>query len=815
KVCLTFIFSCFFIRFAHAQIRTYDTTFDGWNAIVTEDLSLKGMDSAAGIIFFPGIDQQDKNINDLKVNGPHYLIENGMWDGSVTLGNGVHHPFIISLQPSAPGYPATVVKPKIDEILARYRIRRNSLFFTGLSMGAWQANEFITYEATPGDHTYGRMVRAMVNLEGVEPSDYTGIYSSLEYPGKMGDWARACGGRELWVEGSQDWRDMLAGAQNMNSAVAGSATYFQVTYGGGAHCCWNTEYEPGVTWTKASNKNIAQLVGTSVPMNVWQWLLRQGDTSMPGGAPAPPPPPAAPNVSAGADPTITLPVTTTTLSGTASGANGARITAVLWKQTQGPAAAKIVSPSNLSTPVNGLATAGTYVFQLTVTDQNGKQAASTADVVVQPAPAVNNSNTGKTPPTVSAGANQTVTLPTSTATLKGSAVGHNGAVVNSYYWMFVSGPAYVKFSNEWALSTTVSELVAGTYVFELSASDNKGETSTSTVTVTVEKGTAGSPAVSKPSSPAPPGNETSNSKTPPTVNAGKGQKITLPASSTTLAGTATGANGAKIVTISWAQVGGPEKAKIATPADLKTEVTGMTEPGDYIFQLIAIDNDGKSANGSMTVTVEPAAEKVAPTVSAGPNLTVTLPASTATLKGSASGHNGAVVNSYYWMFISGPAWVKFSDEWAATTTVSSLEAGTYVFELSASDNRGETSTSAMTLVVKPRTSGASGGATAETSDVAAVTDPAVLDSIDRFGGLVIYPNPVNDLLNLQLANTLTGKLLVRVFDANGKLVQMSMLEKEGTSVESAVDVSKLARGVYILQLVTQSGGTVSRSFVKL
>lgn len=932
KLCLTLIISCFFTHFAHAQIRTYDTTFDGWNAIVTEDLSLTGRDSAAGIIFFPGIGQQTTNINDLKVNGPHYLIENGMWDGSVPLGNGVHHPFIISLQPPASGYPAMVVKPKIDEILARYRIKRNSLYFTALSMGAWQANEFVTYEATPGDHTYGKMVKAMVNLEGVEPADYTGIYSSLPYPNKMGDWAKACGGRELWVEGSQDYRDMLAGAQNMNAAVPGSATYFQVTYGGGAHCCWNTEYEPSVTWTKASNPNISQLVGTAVPMNVWQWLLRQGDTSMPSGAPAPPalpaptanagtaqtitlptntvnlagngkgnnganistmswsqtsgpnnasikpgklvpavvnamdlgatvsgmvagnytfqltvkdnkgmvstalvtvtvnpapapppstktatppppPPPAsAPNVSAGSDPTITLPVTTTTLNGTAAGSNGAKITAVVWQQTTGPVTARIASPSSLSTAITGLTKTGTYVFRLTVTDKNGKQAASVTDVVVLPA-----GTAAKAPPTVSAGANQSITLPTNSATLTGKATGNGGAVVNSYFWVLVSGPSEVKFSNEWALSTTVGGLVAGTYVFELSASDNHDQTSTSVLTVTVNPEGAGKPAVSKPSTPsAPPTSESGGgARTLPTVSAGKGQKITLPTNSTTLEGTAAGTNGAKIVTISWAQVAGPVRTKIASPANLSTKVTGMTEAGNYIFQLIVIDNNGKSSNGSVTVTVELEVAKAPPTVSAGPNLTIILPTNSATLKGSATGHNGAVVNSYFWVFVSGPSWVKFGTEWEPTTTVSGLVAGTYVFELSASDNNDETSTSTMTLVVKPKTSGAASDPTAETGNAAAVTDPAVLDSIDRTGGLLIYPNPVNDLVNLRLANKITGKMLIKIFDANGRLVQASMLEKDGTSIESAIDVSKLNKGIYVLELLTESGGITTRKFIKL
>src|SRR5579863_6275397 len=95
------------------QIVTYDTTFGGWNAVVTMDKALTGTDSAAGIVFFPGLGEESTDSSKIVVNGPHYLIRNGIWDGSVTLGNGVHHPFIISLQPPASGYPASSVYPKI------------------------------------------------------------------------------------------------------------------------------------------------------------------------------------------------------------------------------------------------------------------------------------------------------------------------------------------------------------------------------------------------------------------------------------------------------------------------------------------------------------------------------------------------------------------------------------------------------------------------------------------------------------------------------------------------------------------------------
>lgn len=558
---------------------TYDTTIGGWNAVVTEDVSLQGNDSAAGIVFFPGIGQMTTNVSDLSVNGPHYLINNGLWDGSVTLGNGVHHPFIISLQPPASGYPAATVLPKIQAILARYRIKRNSFYLTGLSCGGWQANEFVAYEPTPGNNSAGMMVKAIVNLEGVIPSDSMPIYPSESYPRKMGHWAKVCGGRELWVEGSQDWRGMLEGAQNMCDSVPNSATYFMVTYGGGAHCCWNTEYEPSVTWTMASNSNISEVAGTQVPMNVWQWMLRQGDTSMPASETVAIVPPT---VSAGKGQTITMPASSVTLGGTAKGNGGATIVAVNWKQGAGPVKATIGSANSLNATVTGMA-------------------------------------------------------------------------------------------------------VAGSYIFTLYATDNKGNTSNGSMTVTV------GPAVM------------------PTVSAGKGQEINLPTSSVTLAGTAKGNSGATIVSVSWKQSGGPVAATIGSVNSLNATISGMKVTGSYIFTLYAADNKGNKSNGSMTVTVNPVVK--------------------------------------------------------TTTTGPGANAGQAIFM----------------------------------TDSTANGDSAMMG---QGAGIRIYPNPVRDLLNIHLNNSATGKISVAVFDMKGARVRSIEFDKESQTLDFSVDVSRLAAGgVYVIEII--------------
>jgi hypothetical protein len=812
KLCLSLFFSLFFTSVVNAQkMVTYDTTFAGWNAIVTEDVSLAGKDSAAGIVFFPGIDQQTRNINDLKVNGPHYLISNGMWDGSVTLGNGVHHPFIISLQPPAPFFPATSVKPAIDAILARYRIKRNSFYFTGLSQGAWQANLFVTYEPTAGDNTYGRMVKAIVNLEGVIPSDDAGIYASESYPRKMGHWAKVCGGRELWVEGSQDYRNLQAGAQNMLDSVPNSASYFEVNYGGGAHCCWNTEYEPSVTWT-AANKNIIKTVGKAQNMNVWQWLLRQGDTSMPGAVTAAVPPTA----NAGSDPVIVLPVSTATLNGTAKGNGGATIKATNWKQIEGPATAKISSVSGLTTVVAGLTVPGNYTFRLTVTDNNGVSAGSDVAVVVSAAPAVKPTPPKPPAPTppkppvstppavvalpiVSAGKGQAIVLPRSSVELVGTAAGVSGATIKALRWTQHGGPVTATIASPSSLSTAITGMMEpGNYIFVLTATDNNGKSADGSMTVFVT------------------GTAITSASLAPTVSAGKGQAIELPVSATTLDGTATGKDGATIKTTIWKQVYGP-KATIASPSSLKTAVTGMEEAGDYIFQLIVTDSRGNSANTSMTVWVLADAKPEPPTVNAGADQTITLPVKSVVLNGKATGNDGATISGVFWEQWSGPSFLKFSNEWDLSTTLTGMVAGTYTLKLLVSDSRNETSVGSVTLTVKPAKGGASvtpgaipGGTTEitaeDTADNALSGMPAA--------GFRIYPNPVQGLLNLRLAGSSSGKVQVNIYSESGVRVQTIALEKDQWSLESSIDVSRLARGIYVIQIVNSANGSVTEKFIK-
>ena len=375
-----------------------------------------------------------------------------------------------------------------------------------------------------------------------------------------------------------------------------------------------------------------------------------------------------PNVDAGPAQTLTLPASSLTLKGQASGNNGAIIVSTTWTEVSGPNNASLAAASSPSTAVTGLIK-GAYVFKLTAKDDRGLSNSATTTVTVNAAANI--------PPTVSAGADQTIILPVSSLTLSGTASGNNGASISSTGWNQTSGPNTANITSASKLTSTVTGLIAGQYSFELTATDNNGLSSVATVTVTVTA-----------------------ANLPPAVNAGTAQSVNYPVSSVNLTGTATAVSGAKISSTVWAQTSGPNTATISAPANLSTAVTGLTE-GLYVFKLTATDNRGLSNSATVTITVN-AAPRIAPDVNAGSDQTITLPDNEVMLKGTASGKNGAKITGTSWTQTSGPGSASIAAVSSLSTRVSGLIVGEYTFQLSATDNDGLSNTSSLKVTVNPQ-----------------------------------------------------------------------------------------------------------------
>ncbi|HSC39032.1 MAG TPA: T9SS type A sorting domain-containing protein, partial [Chitinophagaceae bacterium] len=90
-----------------------------------------------------------------------------------------------------------------------------------------------------------------------------------------------------------------------------------------------------------------------------------------------------------------------------------------------------------------------------------------------------------------------------------------------------------------------------------------------------------------------------------------------------------------------------------------------------------------------------------PVANAGTSTTLTLPNNSTTLNGTASSDPDGSIASYAWTKYSGPAGGTISSPAAATTQVTGLTAGVYVFKLQVTDNSGATATDTVSVTVNP------------------------------------------------------------------------------------------------------------------
>jgi hypothetical protein len=90
---------------------------------------------------------------------------------------------------------------------------------------------------------------------------------------------------------------------------------------------------------------------------------------------------------------------------------------------------------------------------------------------------------------------------------------------------------------------------------------------------------------------------------------------------------------------------------------------------------------------------------ILPVAGAGADQTLTLPANSLTLAGTASDSDG-IIAAYNWTKVSGPA-ATLAGANSASLAVSALTAGTYVFRLTVTDNTGDAAFDEVTITVKP------------------------------------------------------------------------------------------------------------------
>ena len=106
------------------------------------------------------------------------------------------------------------------------------------------------------------------------------------------------------------------------------------------------------------------------------------------------------------------------------------------------------------------------------------------------------------------------------------------------------------------------------------------------------------------------------------------------------------------LTYQWTILSGPAGGLLTSPSTAKRESDNLGA-GIYLVGLTVTDINNNMSTDTVKITVNGAPPPPPPVANAGPNQSITLPANTVTLNGSASKGAHPIV-SYQWTVLSGP-----------------------------------------------------------------------------------------------------------------------------------------------------------------
>jgi gliding motility-associated-like protein len=356
-----------------------------------------------------------------------------------------------------------------------------------------------------------------------------------------------------------------------------------------------------------------------------------------------------PIANAGPDRIIILPSTTINING--SGSDDGSINNYLWTKTGGPTVTLINSSKPVLTASDLVE--GTYTFSLEVTDDQG--VTSSDDMIVQVLSADVNQS-----PNVNAGTDVSLILPKNNTTLRGAA--SDGGSIVSYEWRQITGGASTMNDIDQP-NLLLTNLTQGQYTFRLTATDNEGAIGSDDVTLTVLP---------------------NGTNLAPIANAGPDLSIKLPANSISINGIGNDIDGV-ISSYKWIKLNGPG-ATLGTTTLASLSISNLVE-GKYTLRLTVTDNGGLSSSADIDLVVLPANFNQNPIANAGANVFVTLPVNTAILNGSGTDPDGTIA-TYSWSRRLGPASVTESGNNTQTLSLSNLTAGTYLYRLTITDDKG-------------------------------------------------------------------------------------------------------------------------------
>lgn len=439
-----------------------------------------------------------------------------------------------------------------------------------------------------------------------------------------------------------------------------------------------------------------------------------------------------PVADAGPDQSMALPINSTNLAGSGTDSDGS-IKSYAWTQVSGPSVSIISAASTANALVKSLLL-GTYVFKLTVTDDQGATGSDLVKISVQPlvpAPQQNQTPVNQ-PPVANAGNDIVITLPVSIVSLTGKGTDADGSI-KKYSWSKISGPSNFKLSSTTSASTDASRLLQGVYAFRLTVTDNRGATAVDEIKVTVN------PAVAVKLLPAV---NLTNPVNGIEYKYYEGSWKNLP-NFAKISPIKTGLTSNFNISIakSATQYGFVFSGFVSVPSDGQYTFYSASDDGSQLLidNVVVVTNDGlhgrleksgtiglkagkhaikalyfqQGGNNIFIVSYQSAGgikkaipasalyrENQLPIAKAGKDQTLQSPVSTVTLAGTASDNDGSV-KRIAWTKVSGPGSPKIATPAVATTKISNLIIGTYQFKITVTDNNGAATSDVVKVIVNP------------------------------------------------------------------------------------------------------------------
>ncbi|WP_207632894.1 PKD domain-containing protein, partial [Foetidibacter luteolus] len=486
-------------------------------------------------------------------------------------------------------------------------------------------------------------------------------------------------------------------------------------------------------------------------------------------------PNVAPVASVKAPASITLPVDSLTLDGSASYDKDGSIKQYKWQLTAAPVGYSSAAANAATIKLTKLA-AGSYTATLTVIDNDGATASAKVSFLVNKAPNV--------APVASVKAPASITLPVDSLILDGAASYDKDGSIKQYKWELTTAPAGYTFTATNSATVKLSKLVAGSYAATLTITDNAGATASAGVSFTVNE---------------------QRINTAPVAITKAPTAITLPEDSVLVDGSGSYDKDGRIAQYKWQMISGPASYILNNTTGAKLVLNKLVA-GTYSIQLTVKDNDGAQdvsivnlvVNPKPVVVEEPVTETIEAIVKGVQD--ITLPVNSITFDGSSSKVPGGKIK-YAWKFVSGPGGYYYTHPFSPTFKIYNLSPGTRTWQLTVTDGKGNSATKQFTFTVfkqsNNRTAVNSSAATAEM----ALPQPAKT-ALNIKPGLTMAPVPAVSNMNIYLNDEATGKVTIRISDASGRVIMLkNNLDKNEATWQYNLQVSQLISGMYYCEVI--------------